>query len=97
MKLKVRYATKERKWLSETTYQPKSKDAELSPVRIMRSPCGSGAAANRYRYQADFEAPKDAAFSHGGLMRTNIERKWNPKFNPKKLQWDGDVCNTPCA
>ncbi len=62
MKLKVRYATKERKWLSETTYQPKSKDAELSPVRIMRSPCGSGAAANRYRYQADFEAPKDAAF-----------------------------------
>lgn len=57
-----------------------------------------GAASSRYNYQADFVAPNDAAFAFSnGLIRANIDRKWNPKFNPKKLDsdWTGNICEEP--
>jgi hypothetical protein len=97
MKLKIRYATKERTYVTEHTYRPVDKAAELTPVRIVRFPCGTGAAASRYYYSADFSAPDDAFVVHNGLMRTQIVRKLNPHFDPKKLEWTGDVCNTPSA
>ena len=66
------------------------KYAELEPVQFFRSPCGSGAAANRYYYYADFIAPDDAKFVNNGLIRENINRKLNPGFKPKKFEWDGN-------
>ena len=92
MKLKVKYATKERKYLSPTTYQNLAQEAELEPVRFIRQPCGShGAAAKRYYYSADFVAPDDAEFVHDGLIRENVNRKTNPGFNPKKIEWIGNA------
>ena len=93
MKLKIRYATKERKYLSANAYQNVSRDAELEPVRILRRPCGSGSAANRYYYQAEFIAPEDAEFSYNGLIRENVNRKTNPRFDPKKLIWAGNIAS----
>ena len=92
MKLKVKYATKERKYLSPTTYQNLAKEAELEPVRFIRQPCGShGAAANRYYYSAYFVAPDDAEFVHDGLICENVNRKTNPRFNLKKIEWIGNI------
>ena len=93
MKLKVRYATKERNYIRPGMYQNVSKDAELKPVRVLRQPCGTGAAANRYYYQADFIAPEDAEFVRDGLIRENVNRKTNPQFNPKKLDWVGNIAS----
>lgn len=86
MKLKIRYATKERKWLSASTFQNISKDAELEPISIIRIPCGRGAAANRYHYRADFIAPEDAECVFNGKISVGINRKQNPNFNPKKIK-----------
>ena len=91
MKLRIRYATKERKYLNSHTYQNVSKDVELMPVRVIRHPCGTGAAAKRYYYQADFHAPDDAEFVHNGLIRENVNRKMNPLFDPKKLRFEGNI------
>ena len=91
MNLKIIYATNERKRHTKVTFSFIERQAELSPIRIVRSPCGSGAASNRYYYQADFVAPADAAFAFCGVIRTNIWRKLNPQFNPKRLCWIGNV------
>lgn len=95
MKLKIRYTTKERRWISASTFQNISKDAELEPVRIIRTPCGRDAAANRYYYDAIFSAPDDAEriVVVNGKIRVNINRKYNPQFNPKKLKWEGNIVN----
>lgn len=93
MQLKVRYATTERHWVTQMSFQYLSKDAVLEPVRIVRSRCGSyGAATLRYYYYADVQAPEDAVFVQSdGTIRCNISRKDNPKFDPKKLTWVGNV------
>lgn len=91
MKLKIRYATKERKYISAHVFQNVGRDAELEPVRILRRPCGSGSAANRYYYQADFLAPEDAEFAYNGLIRENVNRITNPGFDPKKITWAGNT------
>lgn len=96
MKLKIKYPTTETISTGPSTHRYVYREVELQPVRILRSSCGTGAAASRYYYQADFVAPNDAAFAFSnGLIRTNIERKWNPKFNPKKLDWTGNICEEP--
>ena len=91
MPILVRYPTKQRKYISECVYQHVSKDAVLEPVKIIRFPCGTGAAAKRYFYQGYFIAPPDAEFARDGVIRENINRKRNPKFNPKKLIFVNDV------
>lgn len=91
MKLLVTYPTTEKKWISRLMYQHLARKAELVPIRIFRLPCGSGAAASRYFYDGEFPAPSDAGFPGNGLIRASINRKLNPHFNPKKLEWDGNV------
>lgn len=78
-------------------YSFKSKDYYVKPVRIIRYPCGSrGAAARRYYYQCDFVGFGDMLninrqSAAGEILRENIKRKKNPHFNPKKLNWVGNV------
>lgn len=91
MKLKVVYSTNKKKLLSLGKFQFVEKQAELTPIRIIRIPCGIGAASKRYYYQADFFAPNDSAFAHYGTIRVNIQRKLNPHFNPKNFNWNGNV------
>lgn len=91
MKLHVSYPTTERKQLSAATYTHVRKNAELVAVKILRSPCGTGAAANRYYYEGQFVAPDDAEYVYDGLIRTNIFRNENPHFKPKLLNWVGNV------
>lgn len=94
MKLKIKYATKERKSLGPHSYQNVCKEVELEPVRILRNPCGRrGSAVDRYYYQADFTAPNDAEFVRDGLIRANIDRKSNPQFVPKKMEFHGNICS----
>ena len=92
--LNISYATKTRKYVSSHMYQNISVDATLRPVRIIRTPCGSGAAAHRYYYSAQFPAPDDAEFILDGLINENINRKMNPHFNPKKINWEGNASST---
>ena len=91
MKLNINYPTTERKQLSAVSYSHVRKDADLEPVRIIRTPCGTGAAANRYYYSGVFVAPEDAEYVIDGTIRANIFRKQNPHFNPKILNWVGNV------
>ncbi len=93
MKLKIRYPTKEKKIITKQTFQFIERQAELAPTRILRSACGIGMAANRYYYFAEFKAPNDAEFSNNGVITVPINRKDNPRFNPKKFNWVGDVCS----
>lgn len=94
MKIIIRYATKDRKYITKHSYQNVSKEVELEPVRVIRYPCGSkGASVHRFYYQADFHAPSDAEFVTNGLIRANIVRKTNPKFDPKKIKFEGNVWN----
>lgn len=92
MKLKVQYPTTQRHYISKATFQHVSREAELEPFRIIRRPCGTGAAASRYYYFADFPAPKDAAFVYDGYIREPINRRQNPHFDPKKFTFSEDVC-----
>lgn len=92
MKLKIRYETKEKIYSGSGVYQHVIAYTELEPVRIMRYPCGTGAAANRYYYEAQFLAPDDAEFVDEGVIRAAINRKLNPFFNPKKLVFEKNVC-----
>lgn len=91
MKLNISYPTKDRNYITPGTFKFVSKDAELEPVRIYRSPCGTGTAANRYYYQAEFLAPSDAEFVRDGKIRVNIKRDINPFFKPKELMWEGNI------
>ena len=90
--LTVVYATKERKYHSACTYSNVQKTIEVCPAKIVRRPCGQGAAAHRYYYECLFAAPDDAEFAWNGLVRSNIVRSMNPGFKPKDLSWAGDVC-----
>jgi len=93
MKLRIKYTIKQRDYKSDHVYSHVVKDAELKPVRIIRYSCGTGAAANRYHYQADFKAPSDAAFDYDGLMRMAVIRKLNPQFKPSKLEFEDNIWN----
>ena len=93
MKIKIQYATKERIWHSSHTYSNVMKEVELEPIHIIRYPCGSvGEAKNRFYYSGVFIAPDDAEFVTNGTIQENIFRKTNPKFNPKKLNFNGRTC-----
>jgi len=85
--IRVRYATKVRRYLGPGWYQHIEKEVEVSPLRIFRRPCGIGASANRYYYEVIFSDPGDAEYVRNGEVTANINRKTNPKFNPKKLNW----------
>lgn len=93
MKLLISYSTKETINVRPGWIRHVDAAVELEPVRVIRYSCGTGAAAGRYRYQADFLAPDDAAFVMDGCIRANIIRKENPKFDPKKLNWVGNVAH----
>lgn len=96
MKIKIKYPTTEKKYLSTYAFQYVSKDAELKPVKFLRRRCGSGKAATRYYYSAVFISPDDAAFVYDGFITENINRKNNPKFAPKKLNWIGNIAIYGC-
>ena len=89
MKYKVSYTTKERKKVGKATYMFFNATKNLELVALYRLPCGTGAAAKRYKYEGDFIAPEDADFTMDGVIRCNINRKDNPKFNPKNFEWVG--------
>lgn len=91
MKLRIKYPTKEREYINQYAYRNVHKDVELEAVRVVRYPCGRGAAAIRYHYSAHFPAPDDAEFAHNGMIQANINRRANPHFNPKKLNFVGNV------
>lgn len=91
MLLKLSYNTKETVDTGRGWFTQVQKTVEVAPVRVIRYACGTGKAANRYRYQADFTAPDDAQFTFDGCVRANIMRKENPHFNPKKLLFVGQV------
>jgi len=90
-KIKIQYPTKERKYLSRHTYQNVHKTADLKPIKIIRHPCGTGAAASRYYYEAVFHAPIDAEFVYRDTIRANINRKANPKFKPSDFNFVNNV------
>ena len=90
--LKVSYATKERKYVGPCTFHFVSTQAELTPAKIVRFACGSGASSRRYYYLAYYPAPDDCEFVSDGFLVNYIDRKLNPKFNPKSLTFDSDVC-----
>jgi len=94
MKLLVSYPTTEKRYRSAHTYTYVLKTEELEVVRIVRYAIGrNGAAANRFRYQADFKAPADAAFVRDGMIRESFDRKVNKHFKPKELLFINNVCD----
>jgi len=50
-------------------YQNIGKETDVIPLRILRRPCGRGASANRYYYEAVFSDPGDAEFVRNGEVR----------------------------
>ena len=82
---------------SETTHTFSSAIYTVEPFKITRSQTGSyGRARSRYYYQAHFYGFDDMIDVFGDSAsdvecRENINRKINPKFNPKKLDWVGNV------
>lgn len=93
MKFLVSYSTKEREWITEHSYRYVSKEIEVEPTSIIRTPCGhNGAAKNRFYYEIEFLDPGDARFVLNGKVSAHINRKKNPKFNPKKYEFSGRVC-----
>jgi len=94
MKLKLQYCTKEKTPVVSGWYSHIYAEVELEPVRIIRFPADRNKGANnRYRYEADYAAPADAEYTGDGMMRININRKTNPHFDPKKLEWVGNVAS----
>ena len=78
-------------------YSFERKMYEVEPFKITRYSCGRhGAARNRYYYQAHFVGFGDMLDVHrnslsGKETYESINRQLNKSFNPKKLNWDGDV------
>jgi len=91
VKININYSTEEKHYKNSNAFQYVGKEAELEPVRIIRYPCGRGAAASRYYYTAVFASPDDARFVYNGELRENINRKKNPKFNPKNYVFINNV------
>lgn len=86
----------ERVDLSPVTHTFRRDSFEVRPFKIIRTPCGRGAAAKRYTYRARFiglDGMIDLIEQslEGRETEENINRKRNPRFNPKKLNWDGNV------
>lgn len=95
MKLKTKYATKERYYVSKHAYRNVSKEIKVEPIEFIRYPCGSvGAARSRYYYQFFFLAPDDAEFTEkrNGLevCRENVNREMNRHFKPKDILWENN-------
>lgn len=95
MKLTIR-TMYERYEINECCHSFRSKSYEVEPIKIYRSPCGSGVASNRYTYRALFIGFGDMVDVHnksvdGVEVIENISRKLNPSFKPKSLKWDGNV------
>lgn len=91
MQINIEYPTKERNYRSENVYQNVSRKVSLEPVKIVRHSVGRGAAKERYHYEAYFKAPEDAEYAYDGMISTYIRRKDNKHFNPKKLDFIGNV------
>ena len=81
--------------LSEFTTTFNSGSYEVSPFKVTRIEAGDFTPM-RYYYRAHFVG-LDGMLSClnepllGVETCENIIRKSNPKFNPKKLEWDGDT------
>lgn len=75
----------EKVWLSKSTYTFRSERMEVEVLTVLRSPCGRGAAANRYYYTAIIKQPErmhpDAGFSGVG-QRVGVIRSINPSWKP---------------
>lgn len=73
------------------------KSYEVEPFKITRRPAGKhGSAKYRYHYLAHFIGFGDMLDIHkdslsGKETSENINRKLNPKFNPKELDWTDNV------
>jgi len=91
MLLNVRYTTNEEEQVSPGVSRYIQRDARLQPLRIIRRPCGEGAAAKRFTYTAIYAAPADARYALNGELKELINRKTNPQFKPNALYWDGDM------
>lgn len=97
MRLNIRYATKEKFWHSPNTFSNVAREASLEPIKIIRRPCGSGKAANRYYYQAVFMAPDDAESYGYPTITENINRAKNKQFKPKDFIFINNVCVIGCV
>lgn len=94
MKFIIQYATRERKYISESTYQNIMSVAEVEAIKIMRykiGACRGGIA--RYVYSIEHKAPIDAEFKfENGNMYTTINRLTNKHFKPKKFNFINNSC-----
>jgi hypothetical protein len=87
----------ERYEVSDFAHSFRHKQYTVTPTKIIRFPCGSvGAAKNRYYYMAEFIGFGDMRNCHnessmGEVVRENIRRNINKRFNPKKLDFIGNV------
>lgn len=83
--------------LNPCVYTIKHKMYEVEPYMISRRPTGPvREKGTRYYYTAHYIAFGDMINCHcdpcaGDKATANIIRKENPKFNPKKLNWDGNI------
>lgn len=72
---------------------------EVEPFKITRREAGDyRKTAMKYHYQAHFIGLDGMLDCHnksllGVETRENIMRRQNPKFNPKKLTWDGNTAH----
>lgn len=97
MKVNVRVANKIIQRMHSYTFE--CADYEVEPTKIVRFRVGSvGAARERYYYKVYFIGFGDMLDVHkkslaGKETYENLNRKKNPKFNPKKLTWVGNTAN----
>ena len=95
MELTVRVANKHIRKGHCTTFE--CGDYIVKPFKITRRACGhNGAARNRYYYVAHFIGFGDMLDCHnkslaGVATHENVVRSSNKKFNPKKLNWIGNI------
>ena len=92
IKLNITYPTKEKLWHSKNTFSNVAKHCELEPIKITRRPCGTGKAANRFYYQAIFNAPDDAESYGYPTITENINRSKNKHFKPSDFVFINNIC-----
>jgi hypothetical protein len=97
MHISVTYPTLERRYINRYVFQHVTKDITVDPLKVIRHPCGIGADSKRYYYEVIYKAQEDAAFVHDGSCRTYVNRKRNPQFNPKKLEFVDNVWTNTTA